>query len=154
MPRQPKPLPRLAQFTCDIKWPNGAVVPQIFHPVTGQLLDPGQDPTSGDEPDWGQVTETDYAAIPGLLFVFIGVVREFAWLHPDIEARLEGLRETHAEDEDEPDDFELLERYFAGMAKVPFAYCLTTQGMACGPVSSSVWYGFDLFAPYAGFYEG
>jgi hypothetical protein len=25
--------------------------------------------------------------------------------------------------------------------------------MACGPVSSSVWYGFDLFKPYAGFYE-
>ena len=150
MPRKPALPPPMSQFTCQLNWPSSAPAPRLHHPVTGQQLDPGWDPVTGEVQEWAD--ETDYAAIPGLMFVYLGEICEFVWLHPAVEAQLNALREALPDDE-ELDDFDLLERHFAALVKVPFAYCLSTQGFACGPVSSSIWYGFDLFAPYAGFYE-
>jgi hypothetical protein len=43
-------------------------------------------------------------------------------------------------------DFEILQAHVESIGEVPLVFCLTTSGMACGPVSSSVYVGLDLAA--------
>jgi hypothetical protein len=143
--------------TAVIRWPMGATVPDLYCPVTGKVVAYGQDYKSGEE-RMGE--EPDYKEIEGLLFIYLPEVGEFAYLKDGLEEKLNDIRTelskgeaTADEDEDIEDDFFLIQDNIGQLAESPLMYCMETSGMACGPVSSEVYFGFDLFAPFAKFYD-
>ena len=74
----------------------------------------------------------------------------------DLREKLEAFKETLlAEDSeaDVDDEMEILQKNLRRFAECPQLLQMITSGMACGPVSYSVYFGFDLFAPYSKFYE-
>lgn len=81
--------------------------------------------------------EAHFAETPckHLIFAFLDEVGDFSYIAPELEKLLEKL----SDDEDQVDG--LCKRI-----KSKTAICLgvTTSGMACGPVSSTAWLGFDL----------
>jgi hypothetical protein len=134
-----------------IEWPCGAPPPVLRCPMTGQVVLQGYDPVTGedtgfDEPDW--------SAVPTVTFCYLPEVGEFQYITPALESTIAASREALLEraTADEKDaiellsDFEILESYVDEIGEVPLVVCLTTSGMACGPVSSSVYVGLDLAA--------
>jgi hypothetical protein len=55
---------------------------------------------------------------------------------------------TDVEQIEDTSDLEILRHHVEGPGEVPLIFCLTTSGMACGPVSESVYVGLDLSAAF------
>jgi hypothetical protein len=49
---------------------------------------------------------------------------------------------------EELSDLEILREHVESLGEVPLIFCLTSSGMACGPVSESVYVGLDLSAAF------
>jgi len=98
----------------------------FYCPVTGQLI-------SNDEL---------FEESPATVFSYIDEVQEFQKIVPDLEEIWKKI-----EDEADEDDFpwDLFEK-FAGKIKNDSIVCfqITTRGMACGPVSSTVRIGINM----------
>ena len=119
-----------------IDWPFGARPPELYCPRSGKLVLATED-------------EVEQPASPYVTFIYLEEIGEFIYLRDDLAERLEQAREALLEDgvdeDDLPSDMELLqERTTLGTAPVIFE--ITTSGMACGPVSSTITVGFDLWS--------
>ncbi|WP_029586373.1 hypothetical protein [Bradyrhizobium sp. URHD0069] len=129
-----------------IDWEFDAPIPVLRCPITGKVIASGYDPATGEmaegygEPKWQEV--------PTVLFHYIPEVGEFDYIKPELQAKVDSKRKELGEDAEELDDFEILEEHVESLGDVPLVFCLMTSGMACGPVSSSIYVGLDLAAAY------
>lgn len=143
-------------YSCDasvIDWPLGATAPNLYCPVTGKPIAFGQDAATGED-RLGE--EPDYTEIESLLFIYLPELSDFVYIKDELREKLEAFKETLlAEDSevDVDDEIEILQKNLRRFAECPQLIQMITSGMACGPVSYSVYFGFDLFAPYSKFYE-
>ena len=134
-----------------IEWPSGAEPPVLRCPITGQVVLKGYDPVTGEDAGF---EEPDWAAVPTARFCYIPEVGEFSFIAPQLQAAIEAARAAllkkatgrKREEVEDLSDFEILQEHVADLGEVPLVFCLTTRGMACGPVSSSVYVGLDLAA--------
>ena len=139
------------QAVVNIEWPFNAPPPVLRCPITGQVVLQGYDPVTGEDtgfdvPDW--------EAVPTVTFCYLPEVEEFQYITPALESKIAATREALLEratpdeklDIELLSDFEILESHVEAIGEVPLVFCLTTSGMACGPVSSSVYVGLDLAA--------
>ena len=117
-----------------LDWPFNADPPALHCPRTGELV-----VSDGED-------EVDQPASPYVTFIYPEVVGDFVYLRDDLKARMDATRAEIAAAGGDPDDLSdidlLLEQVPLG--EVPMVYELRTSGMACGPVSSLLWVGFDL----------
>jgi hypothetical protein len=126
--------------------------PSLHCPITGKVVLAGYDSANAEQWD-----EPDYALIETLRFVYIPDAGEFEYIHPVLEKVLElrvkelkkELGEDAFEEEFESSPWEVLCAEINQFIEMPFVYDLTTHGMACGPVSFSVFAGIEL-APLNG----
>lgn len=90
--------------------------------------------------------EVEQPASPHVTFVYPEVVGEFVYLRDDLRERLEATRARLVAAGADPDDLVDIEVLLehTPLGEVPMVYELRTSGMACGPVSSRLWVGFDL----------
>lgn len=137
----------------NIDWPFGAPPPVLKCPITGQVVLQGYDPVTGEmamyeEPKWSEV--------PTVKFCYLPEVGEFQYIAESLQAAIDAKRRaliavagpTDVEEIEDLSDFEILREHVEGLGDVPLIFCLTTSGMACGPVSESVYVGLDLSAAF------
>ena len=143
-------------YSCDaslIEWPFGAIAPTFYCPVTGKPIVFGQDAATGEE-RLGE--EPDYTEIESLLFIYLPELSDFIYIKDSLRVQLEAFKETLlAEDPeaDVDDEMEILQKNLKRFADCPQLIQMITSGMACGPVSYTAYFGFDLFAPFSKFYD-
>jgi len=120
-------------------------LPSLHCPVTGKMV---LGAYRADD-DWD---EDDHASVETLRFVYAELVGDFVYIHPALEEALE-LRVKELEEElgEEDFDFEfdgtpwgVLCAEINKFMEMPFVYELRSNGMACGPVSESVFAGIEL----------
>ena len=118
----------------EINWPSGAAAPTLHCPRTGNIV------LKADE-------ATDQPASPYVTFVYVDEVGEFDFIRDDLRERLDAAREQLdlSDDDDYVSDLDVLLRH-TFLGGVPMVYEITTSGMACGPVSFTVYIGFDLWS--------
>lgn len=102
----------------------------------------GYDPVSGEFVDG--VVEPDFASIPTVLFHYISEVGDFDYIRDDLAEAIEKKRAALGDEGEDMDDFEILSEHLEAIGRVPVIFNLITHGMACGPVSGSVYVGLDL----------
>jgi hypothetical protein len=137
----------------NIDWPFGAEPPVLKCPITGQVVLQGYDPVTGDmamyeEPKWSEV--------PTVTFCYLPEVGEFQYIAASLQTAIDETRRaliaaagpSDVEEIEELSDFEILREHVESLGEVPLIFCLTTSGMACGPVSASVYVGLDLSAAF------
>lgn len=143
-------------YSCDasvIDWPFGAMAPNLYCPVTAKPIVFGQDAATGEN-RLGE--EPDYTEVETLLFIYLPEISDFVYIKDELREKLEIFKNTLlAEDPgaDIDDEMEILQKNLKQFAECPHLIQMVTSGMACGPVSYSVYFGFDLFAPFSKFYE-
>lgn len=119
----------------EIRWPFRADPPNLYCPRTGQLV-------------LDYDNELEQPASPCVTFFYINEIAEFAFIRNDLRQRLDeakaSLIEAGTEDIDMPDDLEILKKH-VDVGEVPMIFEITTSGMGCGPVQSTVIVGFDLW---------
>lgn len=118
--------------TLSMEWPFDAEAPDVHCPACGAQVLKKND----------AVTQPACAHVK---FVYLAEIDDFDYLDARIESQLEERR--NAAPDDDLSNGEML-RGLDGPSTC-FVYELTTSGMACGPVSSTVRIGFDLAAPGA-----
>ena len=130
-PRTPPPPPGPI---IRLDWPFNADPPELYCPRTGELV-----VSNGED-------EVKQPASPHVTFVYPEVVGEFVYLRDDLRERLEATRARLVAAGADPDDLVDIEVLLehTPLGEVPMVYELRTSGMACGPVSSRLWVGFDL----------
>ena len=137
----------------DIDWDTGAPPPAIKCPITGEVVVYGFDPVTAEVGEEDYV-EPDWESIPTVLFHYIPEVGEFDYIRPSLQAAIDEKRQAllsaanadEVESIEDLSDFEILTDYLDDLGEVPLVIRLTTHGIACGPVSSSVCVGLDLAA--------
>jgi len=128
-----------------IDWPFNAKPPVIRCPITGMVVVAGNDPSSGANTD--EYSELDHEKVPTLMFSYIPEVEQFDFIRPELMEAIESKRaELVAADPENEDlyDFDILTDHLGNLGECPVVFELVTTGMACGPVSSSVFVGLDL----------
>lgn len=130
--------------TLDIEFPFGIAIRQWFCPVCGE-------PVLVDD------FETETPACRHVDWIHLDDICEFLWLKPHVaqlleetnsekEVSQEDVASGENEDSEEKDaEIDVLIRAWDGKAKAVFI--LTTGGMACGPVWSTIRIGFDFSIP-------
>jgi hypothetical protein len=114
----------------EIDWPFNAEPPEIFCPIcSAPILKNGEELN-----DFCDHVE----------FVYLDEIGDFLFASKSIAQAVEDAREKAENDND--DDFEVIEFLDARSNPAGFSLALTTSGMACGPVSSTIRVGFDLAA--------
>ena len=127
-----------AMNTMTIDWPCGAEPPSWFCPACGkQTVDPED----------GLVEPP----CPHLEFLYLTEIDEFEYIKENVKDLLEKERQAgdaeedgKEEERDEMSDYELLKNHMSRDSTFVI-FELTTSGMACGPVSSTVCIGYRLF---------
>ena len=128
-----------------IDWPFNAKPPVIRCPITGMVVGAGYDPSSGANAD--EYSEPDHEKVPTLMFSYIPEVGEFDFIRPEL---MEAIESKHAElvkadpENEDLDDFDILTDHLGNLGECPLVFEVVTTGMACGPVTSSVYIGLDL----------
>lgn len=133
-----------------IDWPFNATPPVIRCPITGAIVGGGYDPTTGGNGD--EYTEPNHENIPTLIFSYLPEVGEFDFIRPELMEAIESKRaELVAADPENEDlyDFDILTDHVENLGECPLIFEVVTSGMACGPVSSSVYIGLDLYRSFA-----
>lgn len=131
--------------TVSIDWDFGNAPPAIRCPMTGEVVLAGYDPETGEY--FEDIVEPEYEKIPTVTFAFIEEIGEFSFIRDDIQQAIDDYRKGLPEEDSElVDDFEILSEGHVNLGRSPLVFSLTTHGMACGPVSSTVWVGLDLAA--------
>jgi hypothetical protein len=122
-----------AATVVDIDWPDGAPAPTLHCPRTGKIV------LKADE-------ATDQPASPYVTFVYVDEVGEFDYIRADLRECLDDARDTldNGGDNEHMSDVEILLNH-TSLGRVPIVYRITTSGIACGPVSFTVYIGFDLW---------
>lgn len=103
--------------------------PYLFCPVTGMPI----------------VDEEDAYASPALAFTFLLEIGEFNFVKPELEKIYQECEEAanQADDDEDINSYDLfLERLEHLQNHVIFS--ITTRGMACGPVGTTIHYCFDM----------
>ena len=74
------------------------------------------------------------------------MVGDFVYLRDDLKARMDATWAEIAGAGGDPDDLSDIELLLdqVPLGEVPMVYELRTSRMACSPVSSRLWVGFDL----------
>jgi hypothetical protein len=129
-----------------IDWISDAPPPILRCPISGQVIAAGYDPSNGETAD--DYVEPNWEAIPTVLFHYIPEIGEFDFIRPELQSKIDSVRERLGDQADDLDDFEILEAHVEKIGNVPLIFHLITSGMACGPVSSSIYVGLDLAAAY------
>ena len=132
----------------EVNWDFSAQPPALRCPITGQIVLAGYDPVTGDIADG--VEQPHWEKVPTVLFHFIDEIGEFDFIRDDLRAAIEKKRMDLGADADDMHDFEILSEHLTSLGHAPIIFKLTTHGIACGPVSSSVYVGLDLAALAAG----
>lgn len=136
----------------DIDWDTEVAPPPALRcPITGKVIMYGYDPVTA-EVGVDDYQEPDWANIPTVLFHYISEVGEFDFIRPALQARIDAKRQemleiAPAEDQEMIEgmgDFEILSEHLDSLGEVPLVFRLTTHGIACGPIHSSVCVGLDL----------
>lgn len=131
--------------TTHINWKFGNAPPSIRCPITGEIVLAGYDPETGDY-DEG-VAEPEFEGIPTVMFHYIEEIGEFSFIRDDLQRAIDERRTSLPEDDVEDlSDFDILSSGDVSLGGAPLIFALTTHGMACGPVSATVWVGLDLLA--------
>jgi len=91
------------------------------------------------------LSEEHYDASPATLFVYIEDAGEFEWYSPELEKLESTINTEEIEDECE-DGLSNIERFLAAIKdKLNLVvFTITTSGIACGPVSSTVHICIDM----------
>ena len=110
-----------------VEWPFNAAPPPLFCPACGKRI-------IGS-------TEVLAEVCPHLDFVHFEGELEYA--SESVKALVEAL-EAKAADADE--DVEVLDELLKVESATRFVVSITTSGMACGPISTTVDVGFDMAA--------
>ena len=104
----------------------------------------------GYDPETGEFAEgcgqPMWEKIPTVLFHYIPEVGEFDYVKPELQSQIDRTRTAMGKKADDLDDFELLQDHIGSIGREPLVFCLTAHGMACGPISASVYVGLDLAA--------
>ena len=129
-----------------IDWTSDAPLPILRCPTTGAVIASGYDPSNGETAE--DYVEPNWEAIPTVLFHYIPELGEFDFIRPELQNKIDEMREELGVQADDIDDFEILEAYVEEIGSVPLIFQLVTSGMASGPISSSVYVGLDLAAVY------
>src|ERR1700739_495880 len=106
-------------------------------PITGQIIAAGYNPETGDFADG--VGVPDFEKIPTVLFHYIPEVGEFGYIKPEIQEQIDQKRAALGGEAEDLDDFEILQDHVDPIGRAPLVFCLTSHGMACGPISISVY---------------
>lgn len=102
----------------------------LYCPVTGTLISDG---------------ENESTPSPALLFIYLHEVDEFEYMRPDIEEMFENIMDSlDDEDEEQMSPYDILINNELKDSKTYLLMSLTYCGIACGPVSSTVDYCFDM----------
>jgi hypothetical protein len=91
------------------------------------------------------LSEEHYDASPATLFVYIEDAGEFEWYSPELE-KLESTVNTEEIEDECEDGLSNIERFLAAIKDKPnlVVFTITTSGIACGPVSSTVHICIDM----------
>jgi hypothetical protein len=91
------------------------------------------------------LSEEHYDASPATLFVYIEDAGEFEWYSPELE-KLESTINTEEIEDEWEDGLSNIERFLAAIKDKPnlVVFTITTSGIACGPVSSTVHICIDM----------
>ncbi len=85
------------------------------------------------------------APCPHTLFSFFSEIGNFGFMAPQVKAIVDGLNELP---EEERDIFNPVQELVANLnGKSAFCMEVTFGGMACGPVWTTAWVGFDFDPP-------
>ena len=95
--------------------------------------------------DFYVLSEEHYDASPATLFVYIEDAGEFEWYSPELE-KLESTVNTEEIEDECEDGLSNIERFLAAIKdKLNLVvFTITTSGIACGPVSSTVHICIDM----------
>lgn len=114
--------------TVDLEFPFGQSFDQFFCPACGKpILEPEQ---SFEGPQCQHVE-----------WVYHSAVGEFIFAQPAVQTRIDELNQE-AEDDDDLDLFEELQKRWGSSTKVVFN--VSTGGMACGPIWETVSFGLNF----------
>jgi hypothetical protein len=86
--------------------------------------------------------------VPTVLFHYLPEAGEFDYIVPALQAKIDRKRAELGDEAEELSDFDVLEEYVDSLGEVPLVFCVTTSGIACGPISESVCVGLDFAASY------
>lgn len=121
-----------------IDWPCDAEAPSWFCPACGKQTVDSED---------GLVERP----CPHLAFLYLKEIDEFEYIKENVKALVEKERQAadaekdgKEEERDEMSDYELLKKALSQDSAFAI-FEITTSGMACGPVSSTVCIGYRLF---------
>ena len=113
----------------DISFPMGVEFETLYCPACGNsIMSPEQD-------------LTEAALCPHVEWVYIGELGEFVYASPAVQAQIDKL-EDEADEDDVDCLIDKLEAVWHEPTKAHIA--ITTRGMACGPVSSTIQFGLNL----------
>jgi hypothetical protein len=126
-----------------IDWGFDAPIPVLRCPVTGKVIMSGYNSADEDEPVLAR-----WEDVPTVLFHYLPEVGEFDYIVPALQAKIDHKRAELGDEAEELSDFDVLEEYVKSLGEVPLVFCVTTSGMACGPISQTVYIGLDRAAAY------
>lgn len=91
------------------------------------------------------LSEEHYEPSPATLFVYIEDAGEFEWYSRELE-KLESTVNTEEIEDECEDGLSNIERFLVAIKDKPnlVVFTITTSGIACGPVSSTVHIGIDM----------
>lgn len=119
-----------------IAWPFDAEAPELYCPRSGKMILDAEG-------------EVEQPGSPYVTFLYLDLVGDFIYLREDLAERLKDARAALLQegvDEDElPSDLEMLEEK-VDLGVAPVVFEIATSGRACGPVSSRIIVGFDLWS--------
>ena len=118
-------------------------------PITGAVVTARYDFWSEEFTD----EEPNWSGVPTVLFHYIPEIGEFDYIRPELQAKIDQKRHEIANDSDddeELDNFEILQEHVTSIGKVPLIFQIETQELACmgvgEPLTSTVYVGLDLAA--------
>ncbi len=119
----------------EIAWPFDADPPELYCPRSGKIFLDAEG-------------EVEQPGSPYVTFLYLDLVGDFIYLREDLAERLKDARaallEEGVEEDDLPSDLEMLEEK-VNLGVAPVVFKIATSGRACGPVSSRIIVGFDLW---------
>ena len=103
--------------------------PFLFCPVTGMPI----------------VDDEDVYSSPALAFIYLTEIEDFQYVHPELE-KIYQQCEEEANDQDEESEVYAFDLFLEKIKDLEnhVMFTITTSGMACGPVSSTIHYCFDM----------
>jgi hypothetical protein len=134
---------RFEKATISIDWEGDSPSPAILCPITGKIVLAGYDPATGEYAEG--VSEPQYENIPTATFYYLDELDEFLFIRNDIREAIDAYRKDLPSHKSEDlSDYDILSSGEIAFGKIPLIFALTTHGMSCGPVSSTVRVGLDL----------